>query len=147
VPSSDSLARTLSDSLLLSLCPLVPALCTPQEKLRLAALKQKEAIEASAAQLATHSVKVKEKSAALVELSAAKAAEAANWAATETGRRGASPDPATNAQVRCVSNQSVIFSLGILNIYWDSLPFRSGSIFFTDSLETHRTEANGHRAR
>jgi hypothetical protein len=36
-------------------------------------------------------------------------------------------------------NRSCIFSLEILNLYWDSLPFRSGSIcFFADSLETHR---------
>ncbi len=59
-----------------------------QEKLRLAAAKQREAIEASAVQLATQSIKVAEKSAAFVELSAAKASEAANWAATETGMRG-----------------------------------------------------------
>ena len=32
-------------------------------------------------------------------------------------------------QLLCVYNHAVIFSLEILNLYWDSLPFRGGSNF------------------
>ena len=43
------------------------------------------------------------------------------------------------AQILCVYNHSVIFSLDILNLHRDSLLFRGGSKFsFKGQLETHR---------